>query len=177
MSNPAAKTSAGTTTRLVATLVCALAGFAVFQFYGNSLHGWVKTDSLFWWWISQWLDPMAESEHGWLILAMSVWLLWRNLRTSDPTSLGATELRRAGKRQVTSDKKAAWPAAAMLGGLVIHLLGYAMQQGRLSIAGLLLFIWGLLALAGGRRWGRAAAFPLAFMVFAIPLNVLDTAGF
>ena len=65
----------------------------------------------------------------------------------------------------------------MLGGLGVHLLGYTMQQGRLSIVGLLLFVWGLLAMAGGRRWGRAAAFPLAFMIFAIPLNVLDTVGF
>jgi exosortase len=65
----------------------------------------------------------------------------------------------------------------MLGGLAVHLLGYAMQQGRISIAGLLLFVWGVLALFGGRRWGRAAAFPVAFMVFAIPLNVLDTLGF
>jgi exosortase/archaeosortase family protein len=31
-------------------------------------------------------------------------------------------------------------------------------------------------LAGGRRWGNAAMFPLAFMVFAIPVNVLDEIG-
>lgn len=69
------------------------------------------------------------------------------------------------------------PLLALLGGLAVHLLGYVMQQARVSIAGLLLFTWGGLALGGGRRWGRAAAFPLAFLVFAIPLNVLDTAGF
>ena len=40
-----------------------------------------------------------------------------------------------------------------------------------------MFSWGVLALTGGRRWGRAAAFPLLFMIFAIPLNVFDTAGF
>jgi EpsI family protein len=51
------------------------------------------------------------------------------------------------------------------------------QQTRLSILAFLLFTWGVLALGGGRRWGRAAAFPLGFMVFALPLNMLDTAGF
>jgi exosortase len=67
--------------------------------------------------------------------------------------------------------------AALLGGLALHLLGYAMQQARVSIVALLLFTWGVLALGGGRRWGRAAMFPLGFMLFAVPLNVLDTVGF
>jgi EpsI family protein len=35
----------------------------------------------------------------------------------------------------------------------------------------------VLRLGGGRRWGAAAAFPLAFLVFAIPVNVLDSLGF
>ena len=65
----------------------------------------------------------------------------------------------------------------MLAGLALHLLGYVMQQGRISIGGLLVFGWGVFALAGGRRWGRAAIFPLTFLLFAIPLNVLDTVGF
>jgi exosortase len=65
----------------------------------------------------------------------------------------------------------------MPGGLSLHLLGYALEQARVSIVGLLFFTWGLLALAGGVRWRRAAAFPVAFLVFAIPLNVLDTIGF
>ncbi len=65
----------------------------------------------------------------------------------------------------------------MLGGLAVHVLGYGVQQTRISIFGFLLFTWGLLTLAGGARWGRAAMFPLGFMIFAIPVNVLDTAGF
>ena len=65
----------------------------------------------------------------------------------------------------------------MIGGLAIHLLGYALEQARLSIVGLLFFTWGVLALAGGVKWRRAAAFPVAFLVFAIPLNVLDSIGF
>jgi len=150
-------------------VACAAAGAAVFQFFGNAVHGWVRSDSLFWWWGSQWLDPMTESQHGWLILALSAWLLARNLKTGGAAGPSAA---------------AAWTEstpylapAAMLGGLAVHLVGYVLQQGRVSIVGLLLFVWGLLALAGGLRWRRAAAFPLAFMVFAIPLNVLDTAGF
>ncbi|MDI1247860.1 MAG: exosortase/archaeosortase family protein [Lacunisphaera sp.] len=164
MSNPAAKHPAASRAQFIAAGVCALVGFAVFQFSGNSARGYIATDSLFYWWGYQWSNAGSETEHGWLILAISAWLLGRNLR--------------ARSEEPGAGSQRAWaPTAAMLGGLAVHLLGYAMQQGRLSIAGLLLFAWGVLALFGGRRWGRAAAFPLAFMVFAIPLNVLDTLGF
>ena len=162
MSNPAAKQVNRRPAQLTAALCCIVAGFVVFQFFGNSVRGYIKTASLFWWWASQWADPQAESEHGWLILAISAWLFARNLRLS----------------KITQTSELAWrPLVAMLAGFAIHLLGYVMQQGRISIGGLLLFGWGVLALAGGRRWGRAAIFPLAFLIFAIPLNVLDTAGF
>ena len=145
-------------------ILCAAAGFIVFQFWGNATRGYIESRSLFYWWGFQWLDPQSESEHGWLILGLSVWLLGRNIR--------------AESRELGVESRKIWaPIAAMVGGLGLHLLGYALQQGRLSIIGLLVFVWGLLAFAGGRPWARASAFPLAFMVFAIPLNVLDTVGF
>lgn len=164
MASPGATSRRPAARQIAAAGLCALAGFAVFQFFGNSARGYIATDSLFYWWGYQWSNPGSETEHGWLILGISAWLLWRNLGGSN-------------KEQVTSDKWSWPPVSAMLGGLAGHLLGYAMQQGRISIAGLLLFAWGWLAFFGGRRRGRAAAFPLAFMVFAIPLNVLDTLGF
>ncbi|MBI3876785.1 MAG: exosortase/archaeosortase family protein, partial [Verrucomicrobia bacterium] len=142
--------------------LCAVAGFVVFHWFGNASLGYIRSPSLFWWWVSQWLDPVAESEHGWLILGISLWLFWRNAR-SEPSTDNAVD-----NKLVT---------ASLLGGLAIHLFGYALQQARISIVGLLLFAWGVLALAGGRRWGRASAFPLLFMIFAIPLNMLDSAGF
>lgn len=64
----------------------------------------------------------------------------------------------------------------MLVGLGLHLLGYAVQQPRVSILALLVFGGGVTALAGGRRWLRAAIFPLGFALLAVPINFLDTAG-
>jgi exosortase len=61
--------------------------------------------------------------------------------------------------------------------LGLHALGFAAQQTRVSIVALLMFTWGVLRFMGGRRWGWAALFPLGFMVFAIPFNALDSAGF
>jgi exosortase len=66
---------------------------------------------------------------------------------------------------------------AMVGGLALHALGFVAEQARVSIIGLLIFAWGVMALGGGSRWARASAFPLAFLVFAIPVNALDSVGF
>ncbi|MBI2516060.1 MAG: exosortase-associated EpsI family protein [Opitutae bacterium] len=197
MASPVAEPVRPNRSPLVAAAVCALAGFGVFQFFGNSTLGYIGSRSLFYWWGFQWTDPGSESEHGWLILGLSVWLLWRGLKNAERGTLRAE-----GQKTGTGDESLphtvrmdtsasgsgaphsaysvqpmAAPLLALLGGLALHLLGYVMQQARISIAGLLLFTWGVLALGGGRRWARAAAFPVAFMVFAIPLNVLDTAGF
>ena len=158
--------------RWLPALVCAVAGFTIFQFFGNATLGYIRTRSLFWWWGSQWIDPAAESEHGLLILGISLWLFWRNLRAG-----GREQGAKSGEQSDVSGEAggAAW--AAMFGGLALHLLGYAVQQTRLSIGALLLFTWGVSALAGGWRVARATAFPLVFLGFAIPLDVLDTLGF
>ena len=144
----------------------------LFQFYGNSTLGYIKSASLFRWWGGQWLDPRAESEHGWLILGLSAWLWWRNLQPAKGPKAGVES---GGPASV--DHLWRWALAALLGGLALHAVGFAAQQARVSIVALLIFSWGVLALAGGARWGRAALFPLAFLIFAIPINVLDSVGF
>ena len=142
-------------------IACAAAGFALFQFWGNATHGYIATNSLFYWWGFQWVNADSETQHAWLILALSLFLLWRNLRR-DVTPDAGVPLRAAG---------------ALAGGLALHAAGYVAQQPRISVVALLLYAWGVLALGGGRRWARASAFPVAFMVFAIPVSALDTVGF
>lgn len=173
MSNPDAKSPAPSTARWLAPGVCAVAGLAVFQFFGNANLGYIHSRSLFYWWGSQW-QPGSDTEHGWLILGLSAWLLWRNLKNAEG---GRRSAELSSPQSEIRIPQSIAPYGAMLGGLAIHLLGYALEQGRISIIGLLLFTWGLLALAGGAKWRRAAAFPVAFLVFAIPLNILDTIGF
>jgi exosortase len=198
MSKPAAKPPEHL--RWAAAGACALAGVAVFQFFGNASFGYIKSASLFWWWGYQWVNPQSETEHGLMILALSGWLVWRNLRQ---TEMGDGRWKMEAEMRGTAGTKLedgkgqkdgglnhlpsaishlrasrAWPAfAAMAGGLALHVVGFAAQQARLSVVALLLFAWGVVRLGGGRRWGAAAMFPLAFMVLAIPFNALDSAGF
>jgi len=173
--------------RYLPVALCATAGLVVFQFFGNASRGYLDTASLFYWWGYQWANPASESEHGWLIVALSGWLLARNVRAGSREK-GAGRRERGegrmengeGSRDAAAARTASAPylaVSAMVGGLLIHLLGYVLTQARISAGGLLLFTWGLLAFAGGRRWGRAAAFPVAFMLFAVPLNLLDSVGF
>ena len=143
----------------MSALACALAGAALFQFFGNAGRGYIDTASLFHWWGYQWLNPASETEHGWVILGLSGWLLWRQRRPVDHA--------------------AGFPVAAVVAlavALLLHAAGFAAQQARISIVALLVFTWGVIRLAGGPRWGRAAVFPLAFMGFAIPVGVLDEIG-
>jgi exosortase len=150
---------------LLPAVVCGVAGLLIFQLFGNSTRGYIDTASLFHWWVSQWLNPASESEHGWLILGLSVWLGWRNYAA-------------ATRAAETPAEASVWRGVvAMAGGLMVHAGGFAAQQARLSILGLLLFTWGAIDFGGGRRMGDAARFPIAFLVFAIPINVLDSLGF
>lgn len=171
-------------------LVCALAGFAVFQWCGNSTLGYIDSRSLFYWWGFQWVNPSSEGEHGWMILGLSAWLFWRNVRSTEPGSPASAATPASGRSPADpvspAEGASAWsasrsafcaPLLLFLGGLGVHLLGYAVQQARLSVVGLLLFTAGLLGLAGGRRWLRAAVFPLGFLLLALPLNALDAVGF
>ena len=145
---------------------CALMGVVLFQVWGNVTRGYINTGSLFYWWGYQWLDARSETEHGLIIVPLAAWLLWRNVRSGKQ---GAGE-RDQGDR--------VWPGVgAMALGLLLHAVGFAAQQTRLSVVALLIFAWGVLRLGGGRRWGAAAVFPLAFLVFAIPFSALDSAGF
>lgn len=153
--------------RWILAAVCAVAGGAVFQFFGNATRGYIDTSSVFWWWGVQWFDAASEAEHGLLILGVSAWLLGRNLKKRESTERGPESV----------DEGLKGAAAALVLGLALHALGFAAQQTRVSIVALLVFTWGVLRLGGGRRWGAAAMFPLGFLVLAIPLGALDTMGF
>ena len=164
-----------------AALVCAVSGAAVFQFFGNGNRGYIDTASLFYWWGFQWFNEGSDTEHGPLVLGLSAWLLWRGLGLADRGSR-SVDLDKGGRKQVAPGESVnigtVWPAVVALAvGLALHALGFVAQQTRISILGFLVILWGVVRLGGGRRWGRAAAFPIAFLVFAIPVNVLDSVGF
>jgi len=138
-------------------LVC---GLIIFNFFGNSARGYIDTTSLFYWWGFQWFNPQSQTEHGPIILALSLWLLYRNLKATSPTQ----------------NSPSPWLGLfIIIGSLLLHILGYLVQQSRISIVGFLIFLIGSSYLLGGSRWGKASIFPCTLMLFALPLEFLTNA--
>src|SRR5262249_50922923 len=69
--------------------------------------------------------------------------------------------------------KAWWPGLGILSlGMALHLLGYAVQQPRVSIVGLLTGVYGIMGLAWGPKWLRASFFPFFLLAFCVPFGSL-----
>jgi exosortase len=60
----------------------------------------------------------------------------------------------------------AWIAVA----LVLHVIGYLVQQPRVSIIALFTGLYGLMGLAWGRSWLRVSFFPFFLLGFAMPMG-------
>jgi exosortase len=56
--------------------------------------------------------------------------------------------------------------------MLLHVVGYFVQQPRLSIVALLLGIYGLMGMAWGRDWMRNIFFPFFLLVFLIPFSTV-----
>ncbi|MBS0661907.1 MAG: EpsI family protein [Verrucomicrobia bacterium] len=156
---------------------CAAAGAILLQWFGNATRGYIDSASLFYWWGFQWVNPASETEHGLLILPLAIGVFIRNLRNSESEIRNSSSVP-GNPRSAIRNPQSAWPAfAALVAGLLLHAVGFAAQQTRVSVVALLVFLWGVLRLGGGKRWGDAAVFPVAFLAFAIPFNALDSVGF
>lgn len=132
------------------------AWLALFQFLGNSTFGYVDTPSLFMWMYNAYSASGTESDdgQGLIIPFLMVGLFWWKRK-----ELLALPLREW------------WPglllAAAALG---LHILGYLVQQPRISIVALFAGIYALTGLAWGTRWLRASFFPFFLFAFMVPLG-------
>lgn len=132
------------------------AWLALFHFLGNSTFGYVASPSVFQWMYVAYTVPNSEDGHGLLIPFVVLALLW-------------------WKRQdLATVPKAPWPAGlVVLAGLLgLHVIGYLIQQPRVSIVAMLAGIYVLMAVVWGWRLAWATAFPFGLMVFCVPVGTL-----
>ena len=67
--------------------------------------------------------------------------------------------------------KPGWPGLLLLGaGALLHVVGYLVQQPRISVAGLFLGLYGITGLTWGSTWLRATYFPFLLFGFCMPLG-------
>ena len=133
------------------------AWLALFQFLGNSILGYVHTPSLFLWMHSAYVaapGSASDDAHGNFIPFLVVGLFWWKR-----------------KELLASAFSMWWPGLLILAaGMVLHMLGYVVQQPALSIVALFTGIYGLMGLAWGPDWLRRCAFPFFLFAFSVPLG-------
>ncbi|HTL56896.1 MAG TPA: exosortase/archaeosortase family protein [Candidatus Limnocylindrales bacterium] len=134
---------------------------ALFHFLGNSTFGYAPTPSLLVWMYDAFTrngqDLLNSDEaYGLLIPFVVLALFWWK------------------RRELLSLELRVWPPglALVATGLGFHVLGYLVQQPRLSIIGMFTGVYGLIGLAWGPASLKASTFPFFLFVFCIPLGSL-----
>lgn len=134
------------------------AWMALFHFLGNSSFGYTPTRSLFQWMSIAYNKEslVADDGHGNFIPLVVLIILW--LRRDELFS---------------HQFKTWWPGLLLVAlGLLAHVLGFIVQQQRISIIGLFTGIYGLTGLVWGPRWLKASFFPFFLFAFMVPLGSL-----
>jgi exosortase len=129
---------------------------ALFHFLGNATFGYLNTPSLLSWMHLAYSSGDGQDGHGNLIPFVVLVLFWWKRKELLSLSL-----------------RIWWPGMLLLAiALVMHLLGYLVQQPRVSIVALFVGIYGLMGLAWGPAWLRASFFPFVLFAFCVPFGSL-----
>jgi exosortase len=129
----------------------------LFQFWGNSILGYIHTPSLFIWLYKAYNLPGELGEDasiGNLIPFLVVGIFWwkRNELLALPL-------------------KVWWPALLLLvAALALHIFGYLVQQPMLSVGALIAGIFALMGLAWGRAWLWHSLYPFCLFIFSVPMT-------
>ena len=142
----------------------------LFQFLGNATFGYIDTSSLMRWMIKAYWNPpeggdhhwsigyfmngFSDDGHGFLIPVVVLVLLWWKR-----------------ERLLSLANQLWWPGLILLAAaLLLHLVGYLVQQPRISIVALFAGIYALAGLAWGPAWLGATFFPFILFAFCIPVT-------
>lgn len=132
---------------------------ALVQFLGSSTFGYISTPSLLHWMYNAYTAPYTEDSQGTLIPIVVAVIFFQKRK-----KLLALPLR-------------TWaPGLGLLAGAcLLHLVGYVVQQQRISVVGFFLGIYGIMGLAWGPEFLKKSFFPYFLFGFCIPLGGMLTA--
>lgn len=135
---------------------------ALFQFLGNATFGYagINTASLL-----KWIYVLGTARSG------ETEMDDNQMMIAPVVVLGLFWWKR---KQLLSQPMATWwPALLLVAlGALFHIVGYRLQQARISIVGLFTGIYGLMGLAWGPKFLRASFFPFFLFIFCVPFGTL-----
>ena len=133
--------------------VLLLAWAALFHFYGNPTLGYINTRSMFGWLRNTYVQS-TDDNFGMFIPLIVVALLWWK------------------RAELIAVRKQVWwpPLGLFMVGALLHIVGYTVQQTRLSVVGFFFGLYAILGLLWGWQMLRATFFPFFLFAFTVPLT-------
>jgi exosortase len=130
---------------------------ALFTYLGNSTFGYINTNSIFAWVFDIYTAQDSDAQYALLIPFVVLALFWWK------------------RRELVAKPVDIWPPGiiVIVAGLGMHLLGYVIQEPRLSLAGFFIGIYGLTGLVWGKNWLKASFFPFFLLAFCVPAGGTD----
>jgi exosortase len=127
---------------------------ALFHFYGNSTLGYGGlTPSVFSWLRLIYGNDVDEGLGVYVPVVVLALVWWKR------------------RELIQLDKRVWWPALGGFGlAILLHVVGYVIQQTRVSLLAFAFGIYCLTGLVWGRDWMKATFFPVFLLVFAIPMG-------
>lgn len=139
-------------------LALVVAWGGLFHFLGNNTFGYRDTPSLFNW--MYYVYTTSPDDDYCLIMPLVViaLLVWK-------------------RRELTGIEKAIWlpGGLVLLGGVLLHVAGYLIQQNRISLVGFAVGLYGITGLVWGARWLVHTFFPMVLLLFLVPLGGVQEA--
>ena len=128
----------------------------LFQFWGNSILGYIHTPSLFEWLYYSYNvgGDENDSSYGNIIPFLVLGIFWWKR-----------------KELFALPWQTWWPGLLLLAAAVaVHIFGYIVQQPFVSVAAMFAGIYALMGLAWGSSWLRHSAYPFFLFIFSMPLT-------
>ena len=130
-----------------------LAWVALFHFFGNPTLGYINTRSMFGWMRNSYVQSTDDSLGMFIPFVVLALLWWKR------------------EELAAAQKKVWWPPLALFAlGVVLHVVGYTVQQTRLSIVGFFFGLYAIVGLLWGWQMLRATFFPFFLFAFTVPLT-------
>ncbi len=135
--------------------------FVAYQFFGNNINLKAYGRSAFAYVAGRWSDMGGDFSHGWMIPFVSLFIVWHKRK----------ELMTA-PRQI--DKRG---LVLIVLALTAHWLGAKGEQTRISLLAFVMLTWAIPFYLCGWEVAKLLIFPCSYLLFAVPMNFLESITF